>query len=158
MMRQKKLFLAKNTLPLFDRLLDLLDTLPGELRNRSASPFFYAGLATRYEDERLTEDDRDKLPERINNLRSGRFATWLSEREWMPIMPPGALSDARLCNLRRRRRRLPDECFRSTPIIDRITPQPSRLGFASAVARGFSIRSGTVEMAIPKGPGRRRTL
>jgi hypothetical protein len=96
MMRQEKLFLTKNTLPLFDRLLDLLDTLPGELRNRSASPFFYAGLATRYEDERLTEDDRDNLPERINNLRSGRFATWQSEREWIPIMRGTAARPRRL--------------------------------------------------------------
>ena len=60
MIRQEKLFLTKNTLPLFDQLLDLLDTLPGESHSRSASPFFYAGLATRYEDERLTEDDRDQ--------------------------------------------------------------------------------------------------
>jgi hypothetical protein len=56
------------------------------VRSRSASPFFYAGLASRYEDERLTEDDRDHLPERINELRIGKFATWLSEREWAPIM------------------------------------------------------------------------
>src|SRR5215475_13977697 len=31
MMRQEKLFLTKNILPLFDRLLDLLDALPGKL-------------------------------------------------------------------------------------------------------------------------------
>ena len=86
MVRQEKLFLTKNTLPLFDRLLDLLDALPGELRSRGASPFFYAGLANRYEDERLTEDDRDTLPERINELRAGKFETWRSEREWIPVM------------------------------------------------------------------------
>jgi hypothetical protein len=86
MLRQEKLFLTKNTLPLFDRLLDLLDAIPGELRSRTASPFFYAGLATRYEDERLTEDDRDRLPERINVLRPKKFDTWLSEREWIPVM------------------------------------------------------------------------
>jgi hypothetical protein len=86
MARQEKLFLTKNTLPVFDRLLDILDALPGELFSRNASPFFYAGLASRYEDERLTEDDRDSLSERINELRPGKFGTWLSEREWMPIM------------------------------------------------------------------------
>ena len=37
------------------------------------------GWRTRYEDERLTEEDRDKLPERINELRSGKFGSWLSE-------------------------------------------------------------------------------
>ncbi len=96
MMRQEKLFLTKNALPLFDRLLDLLDMIPGKLRDRSASPFFYAGLATRYEDERLTEEDRDNLPERINELRSGKFGTWLSEREWIPIMLETAAQPRRL--------------------------------------------------------------
>jgi hypothetical protein len=80
MVRQEKLFLTKNTLPAFSRLLDLLDAIPGELRSRSAGPFFYAGLATGYEEERLTEDGRDNLPERINGLRSGKFGEWLSER------------------------------------------------------------------------------
>jgi len=96
MMRQEKLFLTKNTLPVFDRLLDLLDTIPGELRDRSASPFFYAGLATRYEDERLTEEDRDNLPDRINELRPGKFGTWLSEREWIPVMRESATQPRRL--------------------------------------------------------------
>jgi hypothetical protein len=86
MARQEKLFLTKNTLPVFDRLLDLLDALPGELFSRNASLFFYAGLASRYEEERLGEDDRDRLPVRINEFRPGKFGTWLSEREWIPLM------------------------------------------------------------------------
>jgi hypothetical protein len=86
MVRQEKLFLTKNTLPLFDRLLDILDGIPGEVRSRGASPFFYAGLASRYEDERLTEDERDALPDRINRLCGGKFGDWLSEREWIPVM------------------------------------------------------------------------
>jgi hypothetical protein len=96
MAREEKLFLTKNTLPLFDRLLDLLDAIPGELRRRTASPFFYAGLAARYEDERLTEDDRDSLPERINELRPAKFDTWLSEREWIPVMLETASKPRRL--------------------------------------------------------------
>jgi hypothetical protein len=96
MARQEKLFLTKNTLPAFERLLDRLDTLPGKLLGRSASPFFYAGLARRYEDERLTEDERDNLPERIDALRSGKFATWRSEREWIPIMLETADAPRRL--------------------------------------------------------------
>jgi hypothetical protein len=86
MARQEKLFLTQNTLPIFDRLLDILDAIPGEVRGRTASPFFYAGLAPRYESERITEDDRDKLPERINRLRPRKFDNWLSEREWIPVM------------------------------------------------------------------------
>lgn len=96
MVRAEKLFLTKNTLPLFDRLLDFLDAIPGELCSRTASPFFYAGLATRYEDERLTEDDRDSLPERINELRPAKFDTWLSEREWIPVMLESASKPRRL--------------------------------------------------------------
>lgn len=96
MARQEKLFLTRNTLPLFDRLLELLDALPGELLSRTASPFFYAGLAARYEDERLTEDDRDSLPNRINALRPRIFNTWLSEREWIPLMLETASQPRRL--------------------------------------------------------------
>ena len=96
MIREEKLFLTRNTLPLFDRLLDFLDAIPGELRRRTAGPFFYAGLATRYEDERLTEDDRDSLPKRINELRPAKFDTWLSEREWIPVMLETASKPRRL--------------------------------------------------------------
>ena len=86
MARQERLFLTQNTLPIFDRLLDVLDAIPGEIRSRVASPFFYAGLATRYESERITEDIRDNLPERIKRLRPKKFDSWLSEREWIPVM------------------------------------------------------------------------
>jgi hypothetical protein len=86
MVRHERLFLAQNTLPIFDRMLDTLDGIPGQLRHRVASPFFYAGLATRYESERITEDIRDNLPERINRLRPKKFDRWLSEREWIPVM------------------------------------------------------------------------
>lgn len=96
MARQEKLFVTKNTLPLFERMLDILDALPGELHGRSASPFFYAGLANRYEDERITEDDRDALPNRINELRAGKFGDWRSEREWIPTMMETADKPRRL--------------------------------------------------------------
>jgi hypothetical protein len=86
MVRSERLFLTQNTLPIFDRLLDILDGIPGQVRSRVASPFFYAGLGRRYESERLTEGDRDNLPERINQLRPARFGNWLSEREWIPVM------------------------------------------------------------------------
>ena len=86
MVRQERLFLAKNTLPVFDRLLDTMESIPGEVRNRFVTPFFYAGLARRYEDERMTEDERDNLPDRVAKLRRGRFHEWRSEREWIPVM------------------------------------------------------------------------
>jgi hypothetical protein len=86
MVRVEHLFLTQNTLPLFDRLLDILDSIPGEIRHRSVGLFFFAGLASRYESERITEEVRDSLPERVGQLRGGRFQDWRSEREWIPIM------------------------------------------------------------------------
>src|SRR5262249_3018662 len=86
MARQERLFLTRNTLPLFDQLLDIMEGIPGEVRSRIVTPFFYAGLARRYEDERITEEIRDNLPERIQKLRRGRFSEWRSEREWIPVL------------------------------------------------------------------------
>src|SRR5262249_44400874 len=86
MVRQERLFLARNTLPMFDRLLDMMEAIPGEIRSRIVTPFFYAGIARRYEDERLTEEIREAWPERIAQLRRGRFSEWRSEREWIPIL------------------------------------------------------------------------
>jgi hypothetical protein len=86
MVRHERLFLTHNTLPHFEHLLDILEGIPGEVRNRYATLFFYAGLATRYEDERITEEIRDALPKRIGALRRGKFQDWRSEREWIPIM------------------------------------------------------------------------
>jgi hypothetical protein len=88
--RQERLFVAKSTLPQFDRLLDALDGLPGEALSRIVTPFFFAGLARRYEDDRITEDVRDTLPARITGLRRGRFAEWRSEREWIPVLMEAA--------------------------------------------------------------------
>ena len=86
MVRQERLFITKNTLPLFDALLDTMESIPGEVRGRIVTPFFYAGLGRRYEDERITEDERGHLPERIVKLRRGRFNEWRSEREWIPLL------------------------------------------------------------------------
>lgn len=86
MVRRERLFLVRSTLPLFDQLLDIMESIPGEARSRVVTPFFYAGLARRYEDERITEDIRDNLPERIAKLGRGRFSEWRSEREWIKAL------------------------------------------------------------------------
>jgi hypothetical protein len=96
MVRHERLFLTQNTLPHFDRLLDILDGIPGEVRNRYVTLFFYAGLAPRYENERITEEIRDALPERIGRLRQGKFVDWRSEREWIPLMMEAADKPRRL--------------------------------------------------------------
>jgi hypothetical protein len=86
MIRQERLFLTQNTLPVFDRLLDIMESIPGEVQRRIVTPFFYAGLARRYEDERITDETLDALPARVARLRSGRFQEWKSERDWIPVM------------------------------------------------------------------------
>jgi hypothetical protein len=84
--RVERLFLTQNTLPLFDRLLDILDAIPGAIRDRYGCLLFYAGLANRYEDERITEEIRDNLPARLKGIRLWRQQNWRSEREWIPII------------------------------------------------------------------------
>jgi hypothetical protein len=96
MVRDERLFLTLNTLPHFDRLLDILDGIPGQVRNRYVTLFFHAGLAGRYESERITEEIRDSLPERIKALRRGRFQDWRSEREWIPVMRETAAKPRKL--------------------------------------------------------------
>jgi hypothetical protein len=75
MVRPERLFLAKDTLPAMDRLLDVLEAIPGEIRDRYAVPFFYAGTAARYEAQRIDENDRDNLSARVKALRLWRFET-----------------------------------------------------------------------------------
>lgn len=96
MVRHERLFLTTSTLPVFDRLLDILESIPGEVGRRFVTPFFYAGLARRYEDERITEEVRDNLPERIASLQRGRFKDWRSEREWIPVMMETAAEPRKL--------------------------------------------------------------
>jgi hypothetical protein len=98
MVRHERLFLAKNTLPVMDRLLDVLEAIPGEIRDRYVVPFFYAGTATKYEEQRIDENDRDNLSRRVKALRLWRFETWLSEREWLSRLKESAetLKDASL--------------------------------------------------------------
>jgi hypothetical protein len=90
MVRHERLFLAKNTIGVMDQLLDVLETIPGQSRDRYAVPFFYAGTAARYERERIDESDRDHLPARVKHLRLWHFDTWRSEREWLPRVKEAA--------------------------------------------------------------------
>jgi hypothetical protein len=120
-------------------LLDVLDELPGESRRRAVTLFFFAGLAHRYEDERITEEIRDALPGRLSRLRgSGRFNDWKSEREWMPIMMEDRRSAAQTDPEARRQR---DE-YRSA---------------RSHVLRGdFPDAGALLSRRVPAHPGARR--
>jgi hypothetical protein len=69
-----------------DELIEKLDALPGRVGERSVHPLKYSGLARRLEDERITRDTLDGLPERIRGLYGPVFSMWRSEREWMDFV------------------------------------------------------------------------
>jgi len=82
----ERLFLVRSTLPHLEALIDHLDTIPGKVVDRTVVPFLYRGRAVHLEDERITEDIRDSLPEHLKQLASwvlGTWRDWLSEREWI---------------------------------------------------------------------------
>jgi hypothetical protein len=79
---RQRLFVVNSTLPLFERLLAALDSLPGQ-PYRYLSTFVHHGLATRYEEERITEATRDRLPSFITSIAQRDGDSWLSEREWL---------------------------------------------------------------------------
>ncbi|MEJ1960976.1 MAG: hypothetical protein WDO56_05275 [Gammaproteobacteria bacterium] len=76
------LFVAQNTLPHLEQLLDLLNALPRPAVERAAILFGYIGSAREHEAQRITEAHRERLPDRIRALIPPH-AQWKSEREWM---------------------------------------------------------------------------
>jgi hypothetical protein len=46
MVRQERLFLTRDTLPVSDQLLDIMESIPGEVRSRIVTLLFYATRAT----------------------------------------------------------------------------------------------------------------
>jgi hypothetical protein len=90
---QQRLFLTRSTLPLLNELLDRLDTLP-EALERMAFPFFYCGFANRMEDERLTQEQLDSLPERVHKLLRFDWRNWRTERGWVnAVLEEGKVLD-----------------------------------------------------------------
>lgn len=85
-----RLFVTKSTLPSLGQLNDILDTLPEHDSNwRYAVPYFYAGWASRLEEERIDEATREALPEWLQDLlRAARSAEGAcrSEREWIEVL------------------------------------------------------------------------
>jgi hypothetical protein len=82
MQLHQKIFLTRSTLPLLDELLDRLDMFPGAAE-RHAHPLFYCGHASRMEDERLTEEELNNIPERLRKLLRFDWHNWRTERGWM---------------------------------------------------------------------------
>jgi len=74
--------LMQSTLPCLEKLLDIWDTLEGNILNRSAYPLFYSGLAKKLEEERITRSMLDALSKRARALLDDA-QTWKTEREWV---------------------------------------------------------------------------
>ncbi len=83
---RQRLFLTNSTIPLMDELIKKLDALPGHVDDRCVYPLFYSGLARRLEDERVTRETFDGLPERIRKLYRSDWKNWRSEQEWIDIV------------------------------------------------------------------------
>lgn len=79
---EQRLYLLKSTLPYLEELIDKLDELPGKVRKRLIEPLQYSGRAGNMEEERVTEDELERLPEWVR-----RFLSKVrSEREWIAVM------------------------------------------------------------------------
>jgi hypothetical protein len=79
--RCEVVLLTKSSLPTLENLLDTLDELPGK-EWRDIRLLGYGGKAKRLENERLTKDIVEKLPERI--MREFRWKdAYKTEEEWI---------------------------------------------------------------------------
>lgn len=79
----QRILLTRSGLEQMPQLLDTLDALELELRGRNAYPFFYSGLARRYEEERVTMAMLDRQPERVRAVYRDDKRHWKSERAWI---------------------------------------------------------------------------
>jgi hypothetical protein len=76
------LFVACSTFPQLEILLDHLEALPKQAKERFLVPFGYIGWARDLESDRITEEHREALSARLRRLlRPAQI--WRSEREWI---------------------------------------------------------------------------
>lgn len=81
-LQQRMLLMRSNILSL-EAVLDDLDEIASSDYARWAIPMFYSGRARRLENERLTEDDFERLPPRIKSILRTDSPNWRSERRWI---------------------------------------------------------------------------
>lgn len=79
----QRAFLANSTLPMIERLLDMLDDLGGEVIERVGYPLFYSGLARKFEHERVTMETLDSQSPRIKAIYREDKDKWKSEKDWI---------------------------------------------------------------------------
>jgi hypothetical protein len=85
----ERIFLTQDTLPSVEPLLDEFESIGGDVNERIVIPFLYRGQATHLENQRITEDTRDALPDRIRQHATwslGPWEDWRSEREWVALV------------------------------------------------------------------------
>lgn len=81
-LQQRMLLMRSNVLSL-EAVLDDLDQIASSDYVRWAIPMFYSGRARRLENERLTEDDFERLSPRIRAVLRADSSNWRSERRWI---------------------------------------------------------------------------
>jgi len=80
---RQRLFVVKSTVPLLDELAKQLDQIEAATE-RYFSLFFYRGLGVNLEEERITEELRQRLPPHVHGYEP-HSECWYSEREWIEI-------------------------------------------------------------------------
>jgi hypothetical protein len=81
-------FLVKDTLPILDETVRILDAHVGPATQRYVRPFMAAGYGSFREDERLVESDIEQLPTWVTDLLRAKdpVDSLHSEQEWMEIL------------------------------------------------------------------------
>ena len=91
--RRESIFLWRESIPDLIPLLDLLDGLPGPLRDRGLFPWDYRGRGKSLERERVTSFDVENLPERARRLINlDGHKGYRSEAEWVRRIAAGDFS------------------------------------------------------------------
>ncbi len=80
---EQRILLTRSGLVEMEALLDLLDGTGVIPKSRKAYPFFYSGLARRYDEERVTMEMLDRQSGRIRAIYREDRQSWKSERDWI---------------------------------------------------------------------------
>jgi hypothetical protein len=82
-------FLAKSTLPVLNETIELLNSKLGSPAKRYVRSIMYAGYGSHREEERITEEDWEHIPEWVLDIFKRDSQYLRSEREWIMFIRKG---------------------------------------------------------------------
>ena len=83
---EQTFFILKSTFPLIDDLRELMELEFGGEAKYYVRTFNYMGSSKAFEDERITEETRELMPNWAKSGLKDRFTQWRSEREWVEFI------------------------------------------------------------------------